>query len=191
MERAAKVGGEDHDLFRWHGQLAELAAKDGGQREHGSQLEVLPSASLGELLHQRFGQQRQKVAWTAFAGGQRHVAPGGVLLKKAALFNQPIQQLSQHRPFGRRGFLDVEEQTAMFEDDDDAGTGKARLPHCFSQGGREVSVVKHRLGTGRSEEHTSELQSPVHLVCRLLLEKKKKKKKTHKNKQKKKHKIRK
>src|SRR5690348_17538049 len=28
----------------------------------------------------------------------------------------------------------------------------------------------------RSEEHTSELQSPVHLVCRLLLEKKKNKK---------------
>src|SRR5947208_5395138 len=26
--------------------------------------------------------------------------------------------------------------------------------------------------TGRSEEHTSELQSPDHLVCRLLLEKK-------------------
>src|SRR2546422_6681511 len=32
-----------------------------------------------------------------------------------------------------------------------------------------------RLGTGRrSEEHTSELQSRLHLVCRLLLEKKKK-----------------
>src|SRR5690348_18306912 len=30
-------------------------------------------------------------------------------------------------------------------------------------------------GDPRSEEHTSELQSPVHLVCRLLLEKKKKK----------------
>src|SRR5258705_8937954 len=30
----------------------------------------------------------------------------------------------------------------------------------------------------RSEEHTSELQSLRHLVCRLLLEKKKKKKKT-------------
>src|SRR5690348_18124824 len=29
------------------------------------------------------------------------------------------------------------------------------------------------VGGGRSEEHTSELQSPVHLVCRLLLEKKK------------------
>src|SRR5687768_17894112 len=33
-------------------------------------------------------------------------------------------------------------------------------------------------GLPRSEEHTSELQSRLHLVCRLLLEKKKKKKKT-------------
>src|SRR6266487_6982081 len=40
----------------------------------------------------------------------------------------------------------------------------------------------------RSEEHTSELQSPVHLVCRLLLEKKKKKKKTNKYTKKKKKK---
>src|SRR5579863_1924991 len=34
----------------------------------------------------------------------------------------------------------------------------------------------------RSEEHTSELQSPVHLVCRLLLEKKKTKKSTYNSK---------
>src|SRR5690348_17543844 len=34
------------------------------------------------------------------------------------------------------------------------------------------------LTSRRSEEHTSELQSPVHLVCRLLLEKKKKKQTT-------------
>src|SRR2546422_8118450 len=33
-----------------------------------------------------------------------------------------------------------------------------------------------RCGSSRSEEHTSELQSRLHLVCRLLLEKKKKKK---------------
>src|SRR6266550_5829986 len=38
----------------------------------------------------------------------------------------------------------------------------------------------------RSEEHTSELQSRLHLVCRLLLEKKKKKEKTRKEKTKKK-----
>src|SRR5205809_4786641 len=32
--------------------------------------------------------------------------------------------------------------------------------------------ARTRMGTGRSEEHTSELQSRLHLVCRLLLEKK-------------------
>src|SRR5947208_5504750 len=37
------------------------------------------------------------------------------------------------------------------------GAGRARL---------------HLRGVARSEEHTSELQSPDHLVCRLLLEKK-------------------
>src|SRR5438477_5824609 len=37
-----------------------------------------------------------------------------------------------------------------------------------------------RLPACRSEEHTSELQSHVNLVCRLLLEKKKKKKNIHK-----------
>src|SRR5438876_7956444 len=43
---------------------------------------------------------------------------------------------------------------------------------------RHYTRLKHFLSGSvvhRSEEHTSELQSPVHLVCRLLLEKKKKK----------------
>src|SRR5690348_17635908 len=41
----------------------------------------------------------------------------------------------------------------------------------------ETTAVGHSLRdlVERSEEHTSELQSPVHLVCRLLLEKKNKK----------------
>src|SRR5437879_6646628 len=37
--------------------------------------------------------------------------------------------------------------------------------------GRELALAKPR-----SEEHTSELQSPMYLVCRLLLEQKKNKK---------------
>src|SRR5258708_21801754 len=50
----------------------------------------------------------------------------------------------------------------------------------------EVQIKDHRNAVSinqsslfRSEEHTSELQSPDHLVCRLLLEKKKKKCKMH------------
>src|SRR3989442_4545773 len=39
---------------------------------------------------------------------------------------------------------------------------------------REPGSVKEALSCVRSEEHTSELQSRPHLVCRLLLEKKKK-----------------
>src|SRR2546422_3239251 len=38
---------------------------------------------------------------------------------------------------------------------------------------RQVGDALQRLGVNRSEEHTSELQSRLHLVCRLLLEKKK------------------
>src|SRR5713226_15694 len=44
--------------------------------------------------------------------------------------------------------------------------------------GDQPDIRDHRLRAARrrrSEEHTSELQSPVHLVCRLLLEKKKQK----------------
>src|SRR5690348_3269967 len=77
-----------------------------------------------------------------------------------------------------------------------AGTGKTRVityrvAHLIEQGvpgnsilavtftNKAADVMKDRINallraTGnRSEEHTSELQSPVHLVCRLLLEKKK------------------
>src|SRR5258708_13055927 len=36
------------------------------------------------------------------------------------------------------------------------------------------SILPQKPGGSRSEEHTSELQSPDHLVCRLLLEKKNK-----------------
>src|SRR2546422_1990071 len=39
----------------------------------------------------------------------------------------------------------------------------------------DLPVRWQKPSTGRSEEHTSELQSRLHLVCRLLLEKKKKK----------------
>src|SRR2546422_10688669 len=47
----------------------------------------------------------------------------------------------------------------------------------FKKTASEWHVVDDgRLSQDRSEEHTSELQSRLHLVCRLLLEKKKKRK---------------
>src|SRR5947199_4101671 len=65
--------------------------------------------------------------------------------------------------------------TTLFRSHDPADRG--------ARGGRdldqiEVALLRDAVGVlRRSEEHTSELQSLRHLVCRLLLEKKKKNKK--------------
>src|SRR2546422_6712726 len=48
-------------------------------------------------------------------------------------------------------------------------------------GERPAGPPRRWLLTVRSEEHTSELQSRLHLVCRLLLEKKKKTRTTENN----------
>src|SRR5437764_3495495 len=59
------------------------------------------------------------------------------------------------------------EQVAVFGEGHAVNPGTVlELPHLFP--GRGVPQPD------RSEEHTSELQSPMYLVCRLLLEKKKK-----------------
>src|SRR2546429_6540457 len=50
---------------------------------------------------------------------------------------------------------------------------KLWLTVCSAFGKPSMPALPER-GTNRSEEHTSELQSRLHLVCRLLLEKKKK-----------------
>ena len=48
-------------------------------------------------------------------------------------------------------------------------------------------IIKSFKKFSRSEEHTSELQSPMYLVCRLLLEKKKQKQNKQKTTTQKKH----
>src|SRR5205809_3099541 len=54
--------------------------------------------------------------------------------------------------------------------------GVFMLPSSVPIPNRELEMEYVRIGVSRSEEHTSELQSRLHLVCRLLLEKKNKKK---------------
>src|SRR5688500_20277043 len=57
--------------------------------------------------------------------------------------------------------------TTLFRSDPTREAGKVQW---------ENQGAKRRSASARSEEHTSELQSPCNLVCRLLLEKKKTKK---------------
>src|SRR2546426_3522587 len=71
--------------------------------------------------------------------------------------------------------------TTLFRSGQDAEVGLHPAVHVALQwhhhlGRAERAHRRHRrrLADVRSEEHTSELQSPCNLVCRLLLEKKKK-----------------
>src|SRR5690625_6914280 len=64
------------------------------------------------------------------------------------------------------------ELTALKEPEGGTGSALAEGTGVWVSGG--VLAVASSLCEARSEEHTSELQSRGHLVCRLLLEKKKK-----------------
>src|SRR5256885_3496568 len=60
------------------------------------------------------------------------------------------------------------------------GSRVGRQPRGSQRGVQPCQRSHGRTTLGRSEEHTSELQSPCNLVCRLLLEKKKNTKHQHK-----------
>src|SRR3712207_8960703 len=87
--------------------------------------------------------------------------PRSTLFPYTTLFRSALGTL--HVPMdaeGIRQFIGAEYQLIHAA----AGTGAAAEPVAFSG---------LKLLEGRSEEHTSELQSRQYLVCRLLLEKKK------------------
>src|SRR2546426_5770766 len=69
--------------------------------------------------------------------------------------------------------------TTLFRSEEIAPVSEQRLPQGELVGeprvaGERPEQVRLDARLDRSEEHTSELQSPCNLVCRLLLEKKKK-----------------
>src|SRR5258708_38067558 len=116
-----------------------------------------------------------------------HSPPGARLagspissMKKIALIFVPVifflvpgftQESAQNPPQNPKTFMSV----------DEVKPGMKGIAWTVFQGTQPESmevevlgVLRNVNGPKRSEEHTSELQSPDHLVCRLLLEKKKK-----------------
>src|SRR5215467_14975233 len=107
------------------------------------------------------------------SGGVRSGAPGQSLLPRRIAFHGRLDRaaLPRRSRHGARAFCAYRRRL------DQPGRARAR-------------GLLARPRPGRSEEHTSELQSPCNLVCRLLLEKKKKKiSKPHITKKKKKQKT--
>src|ERR1041385_1582868 len=86
------------------------------------------------------------------AGPEHHVGLG-----RAEVAAEEIDHVAARPADARERFFAEPEELAR----------DARRPRC--RGKPRVAV--RRIGEARSEEHTSELQSRLHLVCRLLLEK--------------------
>src|SRR2546422_8581597 len=63
--------------------------------------------------------------------------------------------------------------TTLFRSAMDAGSNALRFSIARALSPLDIEVLLSERCPVRSEEHTSELQSRLHLVCRLLLEKKK------------------
>src|SRR5256885_11243253 len=82
--------------------------------------------------------------------------PRSTLFPYTTLFRSPVAPIPRSDTVAHRSF-------------------RTRFLPRSSCGGFEPWRLSEASNTGRSEEHTSELQSPCNLVCRLLLEKKKKK----------------
>src|SRR2546422_1989161 len=88
--------------------------------------------------------------------------PRSTLFPYTTLFRSPLRDLTLARVFRV----------------DDAGGGEPKPAMQVDgriAGYTEITAVALDAPAPRSEEHTSELQSRLHLVCRLLLEKKKRK----------------
>src|SRR5690554_5375392 len=125
------------------------------------------------------GAERPLPAGLAEAPGASFVPQGGLLADRdtwaGALQGDPANWplFEPHRPVrpekseGGVRFKLVSE----YEPAGDQPTAIAELVDGIEKGERD-QVLLGVTGSGRSEEHTSELQSRPHLVCRLLLEKK-------------------
>src|SRR5437762_10594197 len=92
--------------------------------------------------------------------------PTSTLFPYTTLFRSPLY--SRGHGTVDQPSVQVEVQHGVFELDVRAGLSKPQISHV-----NHLKKKRSRFPCCRSEEHTSELQSPMYLVCRLLLEKKK------------------
>src|SRR3712207_8620782 len=91
--------------------------------------------------------------------------PRSTLFPYTTLFRSPLYRM--------KGGTYLKVGSGEYEEKYDDGTGTGNYSNVFQFKYPGGLVIKYFHVGGRSEEHTSELQSRQYLVCRLLLEKKK------------------
>src|SRR5437762_2457254 len=102
-------------------------------------------------------------------GGETQLARQTAMMRRDGIFSQAFAKMMGHA-LRQTARVDKNQRGAMLRRQ--RGDALVNLvPHFVGRDGAELAAGNFN---GRSEEHTSELQSPMYLVCRLLLEKKKK-----------------
>src|SRR5258708_21301020 len=107
--------------------------------------------------------------WDELGRSPRRTVPGGALFRASPVGS--ANEVDRRHPGGVPSF----ESLVGFGLHGQPITKRMQFP-CAMENRGFLGKASHgsRGGCPRSEEHTSELQSPDHLVCRLLLEKKNK-----------------
>src|SRR5437899_4093107 len=124
--------------------------------------------------------EEQGVVKQPFYGGFGLIAAGGLPKPSFNAFKLPHRLGDQRIPVNSDSALPTRRADGtlaiavwnLFLPEESGAPKEVTLNLKGITGERRVEI--HRLDAERSEEHTSELQSLRHLVCRLLLEKKKK-----------------
>src|SRR5439155_16208802 len=106
----------------------------------------------------------------------RGLCPAPGTLTPAMRLQSPLLLTRRHPPSPWIYTLSLHDALPIFDDqqlvpDPDPGVRRRTARHDIVN--HDVPEIRALSGEPRSEEHTSELQSRGHLVCRLLLEKKK------------------
>src|SRR5947209_1210613 len=146
--------------------------------EHGRESRLDAGAKKGfgfgaNLLQQAVGRGAAVDEQRLFAGRTEDVRPGAVLRNVCSRSRLHRSVLRSQRPFGRCA------SGCKFDPSWELSAMKAWRTACRPRAPGASTIIEGLSKrspskfSGRSEEHTSELQSRQYLVCRLLLEKKK------------------
>src|ERR1039457_1729844 len=157
---AAMISDEDFNALK--GMVTNQDQRIGQQDQRIGQLEKLHEQD--QQTHQQDQQTIQQLEQRL--GETQTLATNAAQKAEAAARIQPVHPVPSGAMSALHNFTMVGDAEVQF--------GKSQGQHSTFALADFAPIFLLRANDNRSEEHTSELQSPCNLVCRLLLEKKKK-----------------
>src|SRR5207244_2652998 len=166
------IHGAGEHLLTLINDILDLSKVEAGRMELHPELTTLDDLASPVLAATREAAQRASVRFDVEPGGDTTVYVD-IGRTRQILYNLASNAVKFTPPGGRLALRQWLEGNDLLVEVSDTGIGipADRHDRVFGEFERVNEDRSDANGT-RSEEHTSELQSPDHLVCRLLLEKK-------------------